>query len=618
MASSPSSIPEPRWISRPAIDLIVGCGAWSAPLLLVAGRWAAGSTRAWAVAFYLLALGLNYPHYMATVYRAYHTHSELAKYRIFTVHITVLLAVLAAGSHIWTPLAPWLFTLYVTWSPWHYTGQNFGLLMMFARRNGLAPTSGERRLLYLAFLASYVLLFVTFHTGAAADPLVRSLGIPAAVAGPTRAVMVVGFAALAGTALVRMMTRASLGAMAAPLTLVSTQSLWFVVPALVEWLSGAPVQQTRYATGVLAVMHSAQYLWITSYFARREAESDGGAAWRPWSYAATLLAGGIALFVPGPWMASYLFGIDFTRSVLVFTAIVNIHHFILDGAVWKLRDGRIAALLLDSRARATAQAADASRAVRQATRWLAGTTRGARTVRVGALALLCAWAVLDQTRFVLATSATNLPALQLAAALNPHDGSVQQRKARLLIGEQRYQEAYDDYQAYLVRQPRDATALVNAGVLAMQLGRQSDAARHWQAALDVDPGLERVPRYLAQFWTARADALDREHRTQDAGGAFRNALAYDRQAGDDPGAGVDWFNYGQFLRRGDAEPRLVMACLMRAETLLAAGGDAQAETVRTARADLERAHPGTTALTQPILDHALGDALARYPPGLAP
>ena len=28
---------------------------------------------------------------------------------------------------------------------------------------------------------------------------------------------------------------------------------------------------------------------------------------------------------------------------------MNIHHFILDGAIWKLRDGRIAALLLNSR-----------------------------------------------------------------------------------------------------------------------------------------------------------------------------------------------------------------------------------------------------------------------------
>ena len=38
-------------------------------------------------------------------------------------------------------------------------------------------------------------------------------------------------------------------------------------------------------------------------------------------------------------------------AFLIFTALVNIHHFILDGAIWKLRDGRIATLLLNSRDR---------------------------------------------------------------------------------------------------------------------------------------------------------------------------------------------------------------------------------------------------------------------------
>ena len=98
-------------------------------------------------------------------------------------------------------------------------------------------------------------------------------------------------------------------------------------------------------------MHSAQYLWITSYYARREAGAKGAGGWRPFAYFAVLVAGGIALFVPGPWLASRLFHSDFAASFLIFTALVNIHHFILDGAIWKLRDNRIAALLLNSRER---------------------------------------------------------------------------------------------------------------------------------------------------------------------------------------------------------------------------------------------------------------------------
>ncbi|MEO8078192.1 MAG: hypothetical protein ABI818_17825, partial [Acidobacteriota bacterium] len=107
--------PEARWIHRPAVDLIIGCGAWSAPLLLVAGQ-VSSATRTGAVAFYVLALAFNYPHFMATVYRAYHTRSEFARYRVFTLHITALLALAGVASHVWPALVPWLFTVYLTWS----------------------------------------------------------------------------------------------------------------------------------------------------------------------------------------------------------------------------------------------------------------------------------------------------------------------------------------------------------------------------------------------------------------------------------------------------------------------------------------------------------------------
>ena len=146
---------------------------------------------------------------------------------------------------------------------------------------------------------------------------------------------------------------------------------------------GIAIPQSRYSTGVFAVMHSAQYLWITSYYARREAGTKGEAGWRPFAYFAVLIAGGIALFIPGPWLASRLFHFDFAASFLIFTALVNIHHFILDGAIWKLRDNRIAALLLNSRERLSDATADAGRRLGKQIRWLVGNSSPARTLRIG-------------------------------------------------------------------------------------------------------------------------------------------------------------------------------------------------------------------------------------------
>ena len=163
------------WIYNPWIDLAIGCGAWSAPLLLVTSYVAGSRAAAWSFAFYMLALFFNYPHFMATVYRAYHLDGEFAKYQFFTVHVAALLAAAGLIAHLWYPLLPWIFTLYICWSPWHYTGQNFGLLMMFARRAGLSPTNREREALHLAFIDSYLMLLFSFHTGPSGDALILSL-----------------------------------------------------------------------------------------------------------------------------------------------------------------------------------------------------------------------------------------------------------------------------------------------------------------------------------------------------------------------------------------------------------------------------------------------------------
>ena len=354
------------WIYRPWLDLIVGCGAWSAPLLAFALLLPATHSHSWAVTFYLLAIVFNYPHFMATIYRAYHTREQFEKYKFFTLHLTLLMVVTAVMLHASYRLVPWVFTLYICWSPWHYTGQNYGLMMMFTRRAGAQITSIERRWLHAAFVASYVMLLASFMTGGSSDPLILSLGLPARITLPARLVLAIAFAAFTFMAFKPLIRRGGARAMAAPLTLVLTQFLWFVLPTLLELHAAYQIPQTRYSSGILAVLHSAQYLWITSYYQRREARAAGQSSWRMAGYFVTLIAGGIALFVPGPWLVSYIFHYDFTTSFLIFTALVNIHHFLLDGALWKLRDSRVASLLIDPSA--TAQSNEQKTSLKRGTK----------------------------------------------------------------------------------------------------------------------------------------------------------------------------------------------------------------------------------------------------------
>ncbi|HTC95554.1 MAG TPA: tetratricopeptide repeat protein [Terriglobales bacterium] len=522
------------WLYAPALDLIVGCGAWSAPLLLVTYLLSQSSTLNLAIVFYALALLFNYPHFMATIYRAYGTREDFSKYRIFTVHITALLILTAILTHASFNLLPWVFTIYINWSPWHYSGQNYGLLMMFARRNGANPTTAERRALYGAFLISYLMLLISFHTGPSQASLVLSLGIPAQISYWSRMACGVIFAGLGGFAFYWLIRQTSVRAMLAPLTLFSTQILWFVMPHILEFSYGWKRPQTLYSGGVLAIMHSTQYLWVTSYYARREAKTlEGGQRdWSMWKYFATLVAGGIALFIPGPWLVSYIFRYDITTSLMIFTALVNIHHFILDGAIWKLRDGRIAALLLNTRERQSGQGEDEDSVLGGATRWLRGSTPGARALRIAAMALLLIWGGVEVVRYSLSFNGNEISnlgralrldpydtaaqariasgevvagdwqaavaALRKAITVNPHQPGLQDELGRILIEHGRYEEAYAQYQQVVALFPRDADALMNLGMLASQLGHEDEAITSWQQALKVDPARINLYIFLAE------------------------------------------------------------------------------------------------------------------------
>jgi hypothetical protein len=390
-----NAAPAKVWIYRPWIDLLVGCGGWSAPLLLVAAWLTPSNTHGWAIGFYLLALVFNYPHFMATIYRAYHTRADFEKYKFVTLHVTLLLVLTGVLLHVSDGLLPWIFTLYICWSPWHYSGQNYGLLMMFLRRSGAEVTPAERRWIHGAFVASYLMLLASFETGPSSDPLILSLAFPAKVTWFARVILAIAFAVFSTLAFQRMIRRSGVRALVAPLTLAATQFLWFVVPTLLELHAAYQIPQTRYSSGILAILHSAQYLWITSYYQGREARAAGQSNWRMAAYFVTLIAGGIALFIPGPWLVSRLLHFDFTTSFLIFTAVVNIHHFILDGALWKLRDTRVSSLLVDrgERSRAGVKAAGTSprQSAPEAPRRFARGVFSTPAFRISLVAVLFLW-----------------------------------------------------------------------------------------------------------------------------------------------------------------------------------------------------------------------------------
>jgi tetratricopeptide (TPR) repeat protein len=330
-------------------------------------------------------------------------------------------------------------------------------------------------------------------------------------------------------------------ALIAPLTLYSTQALWFVVPIVVGWMSSLSEPQTRYSSGMLAVMHAAQYLWITRYFARRDAEQSGRlGSWNVWAYWSTLVIGGLALFLPVPWLASFGWHVDFTASVFIVASIVNIHHFMIDGVVWKLRNPRVGQMLVgESSAAPGVGAATPPAPMPQLAR-----RRVLTASRYAAVAPLLILAAVDQWRYRLAIGPGDRDGLEAATRINPYDSGAYLRLAQaagragdaasaeaavrraiaanphnpiparalvqLLIESNRLPDAYAQAQAVLASWPGDVDTLVNAGVLAYRLNDMVAAEQSWRRALDQDPSQRAVHLYLAERLDARgalAEAL---------------------------------------------------------------------------------------------------------------
>ena len=354
-----------RWLHGPFSDIFLGCGLLYALLFVGLGLIGPGITTSVSLgALAVGAIATGAPHYGATLLRVYEQREDRRKYALLAVWFSGLLVFLFGASLYWQALGIFFVSLYFIWNPWHYSGQNYGLAMMFLRRRGIEVTPVARRFLYASFVLSAFLAMVAMNaprpasaqeTAAGAKLIApffhfEPIGLPAPLMTTLLSLGLIAYVTSLVIAVVSLLRKSTLADILPSLLLVATQSLWFVLPVATRYwglLQDFPpfdAQHVEYTFFFIAIGHSVQYLWVTSYFARRtktyrshfrfwlSCVLAGSALW----HVPPLLLGGLALGT-----AAYTEGL----AMLVAT-FVNLHHFVLDGAIWKLRDGPIARILL--------------------------------------------------------------------------------------------------------------------------------------------------------------------------------------------------------------------------------------------------------------------------------
>jgi tetratricopeptide (TPR) repeat protein len=363
------------WVSGRAPDLLWGCGLAYA-LAFAAHALGGPAFRAafppWSLALGVLAL--SGAHYGATLLRVYQRGEDRRRYAWAALWTSAALAALfVAGLHS-PALGSWIIVLYLTWSPWHYSGQNYGVALLLLRRRGVEVSPALKRLLWASFGLSFGLTFLAYHgaidsaryapapaageLGGFAYPL-HTLGIPDPAQDVALAALGGAYALVTGLVLARLL-RAGARASAPALALLASQALWFAAPALARnWklaqgVEPLSLEHAVYAFQWIALAHAVQYLWITAHYARRAGQARSALGF--WGRA--LLAGSAIWTAPALLFAPAALGplpYDAGLGLLV-AAVVNLHHFVLDGAVWKLRDTRVSSILLGAPGRPAGRA----------------------------------------------------------------------------------------------------------------------------------------------------------------------------------------------------------------------------------------------------------------------
>ncbi|UCE85596.1 MAG: tetratricopeptide repeat protein [Deltaproteobacteria bacterium] len=558
-ASPPSS----RWLFGPVPDLLLGCGVGYVIVFAILAVAGPEVRRIAPIGLLpLVALVTGTPHYGATLLRVYERREDRRAYAFFSVYATAAVWLTFVGGLYHAALGSWFVTLYLTWSPWHYTGQNYGLALMFLRRRGIRVTPTAKRHLYASFFSCFLITVIAIHGSAPSAAYAPasteatvfqfiSLGIPAPIAGP---LLVLALAVYLYTTVVAGMLlrrEAAFRDLLPSAVLVLTQSLWFAIPVLtratqvLEHVEPLSVRYADYAFLWVAYAHSVQYLWVTTYYATTSKASTSRAGY----LVKTLLAGAAIWVVPALVFAPGALGrVPYDAGLLLLVAsAVNLHHFILDGAIWKLRDGRIARVLIRSagasgavepalpprfpwRSRAIFAVGAACVAISvfgtlESEFGVRRAVESADVSRLGTAARRLAWIGRDDPEVQLQLGVlaaregrpeTGLRALERSLALQPTS------RAWVAIGSihasaHRHEQALAAYESALALEPDDLAALYGSGLAWLELGERERARKALRRALAIAPEDSEVRPSLRRALRASRRPALRARREDEIG-----------------------------------------------------------------------------------------------------
>jgi hypothetical protein len=272
-------------------------------------------------------LALNYAHFAASTVRFY-TKQGVAKDHWFVAYVAPLIALAVVtvgviwpkqiGDHIWA--------LGLTWSPYHYAAQAYGLAVIYGYRSNVTLSASDKRLIWWVAMLPFFRAFLIATDDSGMGWFVSEstlAAIPLAV--PVRNGLADGLAwAMFGLPMI-LSWRVRLPLISF-LLLIANGVWWFFLAYKDAWF---------WAT----VFHSIQYLAIVLIVHVQDQKRPPKASPKSgllhaarFYFASWFLGALLFLIVPFSYQSA---GFESAETFRVVWAAVNIHHFIVDGYIWR-------------------------------------------------------------------------------------------------------------------------------------------------------------------------------------------------------------------------------------------------------------------------------------------
>lgn len=275
----------------------------------------------------LLSWVVNWPHFSATSYRLYGSRENIRQYPVTALVVPFVvfgMVVLALASP--DQVGPWFVKLFLIWSPYHFSGQTLGLSLLYARRAGITFPPAARFALSTFIYGTYLSQTLRGEVGLNGFPYytlqVPMFGVPMWLYEFSLNLMYLAAAVTFIYYAVWSVKNKKVFPWIVALPGI-TQYVWFVqggsIPAYNEFVP---------------LFHSLQYMMI---------------AWSMRVFESSQKTPGVSPIVESAkWIGAWLSGIPISTTTGIFIAGVQIHHFFVDGVIWKLRRSTILSPLMMS------------------------------------------------------------------------------------------------------------------------------------------------------------------------------------------------------------------------------------------------------------------------------